>query len=145
MISNLEAIPSQNNVFPTPFLRPKPPRASPGPISKSWVQILVPGSKNEPSGPKTKKMRAEKPCRTPPPEFQKEPYGASYGQKPFWGKPSQTRLSQGVPRGPRGSRCPGGTRGGGGKDLDDKPGPQGWLRIRGYDGQGHHRITKIAK
>ena len=32
------------------------------------------------------KMRAEKPCRTPPSEFQKEPYGVSYSPKPF---PSQ--------------------------------------------------------
>ena len=31
------------------------------------------------------KARAEKPCKTPPPEFQTEPYGASYGRKPFGG------------------------------------------------------------
>ena len=72
--------------FGPPFLDQKLPRANPGPISKSRVQILVPRSKNGPPGPKTKKMRTEKPCRTPPPEFQMEPYGASYGQKPFWGK-----------------------------------------------------------
>ena len=28
-------------------------------------------------------MRAEKPCRTPPPELKTEPYGASYGPKPY--------------------------------------------------------------
>ena len=44
---------------------PKPPQASPGQIWKSWVQILVPGSKNGSPGPKTKNMRTEKPCRTP--------------------------------------------------------------------------------
>ena len=33
------------------------------------------------------KMRAEKPCRTPASELQTEPYGASYGQKPFWAGP----------------------------------------------------------
>ena len=44
---------------------------------------FVPGLQCRPPGPKTKKMHAEKPCRTPPPEFQMVPYGASYGQKPF--------------------------------------------------------------
>ena len=43
-----------------------------------------PGPQCRSPGPKTKKMRAEKPCKTPPPEFQMVPYGASYGQKPFW-------------------------------------------------------------
>ena len=64
------------------------------PTSKSQVHILVPGSKNGSPGPKTNKMRTEEPCRTPPPEFQMEPYGASYGQNTFWGKPSQVRPTQ---------------------------------------------------
>ena len=36
---------------------------------------------------KKQKMRAEIPCRTPPSKNQTEPYGASYGQKTFWGGP----------------------------------------------------------
>ena len=61
----------------------------PGPTR---AQLWAPGSQIWPWGPKTKKMRAEKPCKTPPPEFQTEAYVASYGQKPFWGKP--TRLAR---------------------------------------------------
>ena len=64
-----------------------PPGPKRGP---KWVQNnvfltnFVPGPQCLSLGPKTKKMRAEKPCKTPPPEFQMVPYGASYGQKPFW-------------------------------------------------------------
>ena len=54
-----------------------------GPKCGFWI-IFVPGPQCRSPGPKTKKMRAEKPCKTPPPEFQMVPYGASYGQKPFW-------------------------------------------------------------
>ena len=49
-----------------------------------FLTNFVPGPQCLSLGPKTKKMRAEKPCKTPPPEFQMVPYGASYGQKPFW-------------------------------------------------------------
>ena len=55
-----------------------------GPKSGFWVNF-VPGPQCRSLGPKTKNMRAEKPCKTPPPEFQMVPYGASYGPKPFWG------------------------------------------------------------
>ena len=53
------------------------------------------GSKKGPLGPKTKKMRAEKPCRTPPPEFQMEPYGQNCGPKPFWSLVLKTLFNQG--------------------------------------------------
>merc|ERR1711908_270670 len=50
-------------------------------------------------GAKTKQIRAEKTCRTPPPEFEMEPYGSSYGPKPFWAfwpsKPCSTRGQRG--------------------------------------------------
>ena len=57
---------------------------------------LDPGSEKRPPGPKTKKMRAEKPCRTPPPEFQMEPYGQSYGPKPFWASGPQNLVQPGA-------------------------------------------------
>ena len=44
-----------------------------------------PALQNPPLGMKKQKMRAEKPCRTPPSKNQTEPYSASYGRKPFWG------------------------------------------------------------
>ena len=46
-----------------------------------------PGLQHPPPGMKKQKMRAEKPCRTPPSKNQTEPYSASYGRKPFWGVP----------------------------------------------------------
>ena len=85
LIPNLGTLHKQNRVFPTPIFGPKTfsgrSRQIPGPNSGS-------GSKHVPRRPKTKKMRTENPCRTLVPNFQMEPYGASYGQKPFLGKPS---------------------------------------------------------
>ena len=51
-----------------------------------------PGLQNPPPGMKKQKMRAEKPCRTPPSKNQTEPYSASYGRKPFWGVPLKIRV-----------------------------------------------------
>ena len=70
--------------FGTPKFTPKRPQAkmltwgSPNPIR---------APPNPPPGMKKQKMRAEKPCRTPPSKNQTEPYSASYGRKPFWGVP----------------------------------------------------------
>ena len=73
--------------FSGPFFDPK---RSPGqnvgleaPKSDPWLQ-------NPPSGTKKQKMRAEKPCRTPPSELRTEPYSAIYAQKPFWRVPSKS-------------------------------------------------------
>ena len=60
-----------------------PPGPKREPKSGFWTNF-VPGPQCRSLGPKTKKMRAEKPCKTPPPEFQMVPCGASCGQKQFW-------------------------------------------------------------
>ena len=80
--------------FGPPFLVQKPPRASPGQVLKSRVQILDPGFKNGSLGPKTKNMRTEKPCRTPVSDLKMEPYGPSYGLKTLWGKPGQAEANK---------------------------------------------------
>ena len=79
------------------------------------------------------KTRAEKPCKTPPPELKTEPYGASYDQKPSECGPQ----NGGVTR-PASENCVGGgvpphapslslrkLRGG------EVPPTQGWGSIRG--------------
>ena len=55
-----------------------------------------PGLQNPFRGVKKEKMRAEKPSRTPPSEFQTEPYSASYGHKPFWGQSLNEDISKRV-------------------------------------------------
>ena len=75
-------IPPQNIFFRDHFLGPK---RSPGQNVDLGVPKSDPGLQNPPPGMKKQKMRAEKPCRTPPSKNQTEPYSASYGQKPFWG------------------------------------------------------------
>ena len=74
---------SIKQLFSGPFFEPK---RSPGQNVDLGIQNLILGIQNLPLGMKIQKMRAEKPYRTPPSELQTEPYGASYGQKPF---PSQ--------------------------------------------------------
>ena len=76
-------------------------------------------------GPKTKKLRAEKPCRIPGSEFQMGAYAPSYGQKPFWGQGPGTR-----DKGP-GTR----TREPGTRDQGQGPGPGTRTRTRDQ-GQG---------
>ena len=69
-----------NSLFSGPIFDPKKvprPKCQPGDPKSD------PGLKHLPLGMKKQKMRAEKTCRTPVSEFQTEPYGASYGQKPF--------------------------------------------------------------
>ena len=63
------------------------PRRPPGQNVDLGVPKSDPGLQNPSPGMKKQKMRAEKPCRTPPSKNQTEPYSASYGQKPFWGVP----------------------------------------------------------
>ena len=84
-------IPLQNYLFRDPKITPK---TSPGQNVDLGVPKSDPGLQNPSPGMKKQKMRAEKPCRTPSSDLKMEPYGASYGHKPFGGKPSQTRLSQ---------------------------------------------------
>ena len=73
-----------NSLFSGPIFDPK---KVPGPKCRPGDPKSNPGLKNLPLGMKKQKMRAEKPCRTPPSKNQTEPYSASYGQKPFWGVP----------------------------------------------------------
>ena len=68
--------------------QPGPNFQIPGPHVGSGVQKWTPGAQ-------TKKMRTEKPCRTPVSDLEMEAYGASYGQKTFWGHspgPAQAQL-----------------------------------------------------
>ena len=74
-------ISSQKYVFRDPKIDPK---ASPGQNVDLGVPKSDPGPPNPSPGMKKQKMRAEIPCRTPPSKNQTEPYGASYGLKPFW-------------------------------------------------------------
>ena len=80
-------IPSQNHLFRDPFFGLK---RSPGQNVGLRAPKSDPGLQNPPPGMKKQKMRAEKPCRTPPSELQTEPYSASYDQKPFWKVPSKS-------------------------------------------------------
>ena len=79
-----KTIPLQNYLFQDPKITPK---TSPGQNVDLGVPKSDPGLQNPSPGMKKQKMRAEKPCRTPPSKNQTEPYSASYGQKPFWGVP----------------------------------------------------------
>ena len=88
-------IPPQNNFFRDHFLVPK---RSPGQNVDPGIQNPTSASKIHPPAMKKQKMRAEKPCRTPPSKNQTEPYSASYGRKPFWGVPLKIRGAQGLPR-----------------------------------------------
>ena len=63
------------------------PKKVPGPECWPQIQKSYPGLKIPSLGMKKQKMRAEKLCRIQSSEFQTEPYGASYGQKPFRGGP----------------------------------------------------------
>ena len=78
---------STKQLFSGPFfgakMVPRPKCGPGGPKSHPGVPKSDPGLQNLPLGMKLQKMRAEKPCRTPPSEFQTEPYGANYGPKPF--------------------------------------------------------------
>ena len=69
-----------NSLFWGPIFGPK---KVPGPKCRPGDPKSDPGLQNLPLGMKKQKMRAEKPCRTPSSELQTEPYGPSYGQKPF--------------------------------------------------------------
>ena len=73
-------ISSQNHLFRDPCFGLK---RSPGQNVGLRAPKSYPWLKNPPPGMKKQKMRAEKPCRTPPSELQTEPYGASCGQKAF--------------------------------------------------------------
>ena len=64
-----------------------PQKTSPGQNVDLGDPKSDPGLQNPSPGMKKQKMRAEKPCRTPPSKNQTEPYSASYGRKPFWGVP----------------------------------------------------------
>ena len=75
---------STKQLFSGPFSGAK---KVPGPKCRPGDPKSDPGLQNPPPGMKKQKMRAEKPCRTPPSKNQTEPYSASYGQKPFWGVP----------------------------------------------------------
>ena len=74
-------IPPQNSVFRDPNIGPK---RSPGQNVDLGLPKPDPWLQNLPRGMNNQKMRTEIPCRTPPPECQTEPGGASYGQKTFW-------------------------------------------------------------
>ena len=78
--------------FEDPRLAQNLGQAESGASSGICVPDLDLGSKKWSLEAKTKKMRAEKPCRTPPPEFQMEPYGQSYGPKPFWASGPQNLI-----------------------------------------------------
>ena len=84
ILSILETFPKQNHVLGSPGFAQNIAQAESGARFGILGPIWDSGSQKMFPGPKTKKMRAEKPCRTPPPEFEMEPYGASYGPKPFW-------------------------------------------------------------
>ena len=75
-----------------------PQKTSPGQNVDLGVPKSDPGLQNLSPGMKKQKMRAEKPCRTPPSKNQTEPYSASYGQKPFWGCLSKSWCMQGAIR-----------------------------------------------
>ena len=84
-----KTIPLQNYLFRDPKITPK---TSPGQNVDLGVPKSDPGLQNPSPGMKKQKMRAEKPCRTPPSKNQTEPYSASYGRKPFWGVPLKIRV-----------------------------------------------------
>ena len=69
-----------------------PQKTSPGQNVDLGVPKSDPGLQNLSLGMKKQKMRAEKPCRTPPSKNQTEPYSASYGRKPFWRVPLKIRV-----------------------------------------------------
>ena len=100
-------IPSQKYVFRDPKIAKK---TSPGKIVDLGVPKSDPGLQNPDPDLKKQKMRAEKPCRTPPSEFQTEPYSASYGPKPFWGQILPIEVSMMPPGGEKigatGTRTP---------------------------------------
>ena len=75
--------------FGTPKSLKNRPRAK---LSTSGFQNPTPASKIRPRACKKQKMRAKKPCRTPPSKKQTEPYSACYGRKPFWGVPLRIRV-----------------------------------------------------
>ena len=82
-------IPLQKYVFRDSKIGQK---TSPGQNVDLGVSKSDPGLPNLEPGMKKQKMRAEKPCRTPPSKNQTEPYSASYCQKPFWGVPFKIRV-----------------------------------------------------
>ena len=77
-----KTIPLQNYLFRDPKITPK---TSPGQNVDLRVPKSDPGLQNPSPGMKKQKMRANKPCRTPPSKKQTEPYSASHGWKPFYG------------------------------------------------------------
>ena len=70
--------------FQTPFLFPKPPQPSTGPVSKTQMQILFPGYKNDTQGPKTKTDAVEQPCGIPVLDLRMEAYGANHCPRTSW-------------------------------------------------------------
>ena len=74
-------IPLQNHLFRDPKITQK---TSPGQNVDLGEPKSDLGLQNPPPGMNRQKMRAEKPCRTPPSKNQTEPYSASYGRKQFW-------------------------------------------------------------
>ena len=76
--------------FGTPKLVEKTP---PGQNVDLGVPKSDPGLPNPARGMKKQKMRAEKPCRTPPSKNLTEPYySTSVDRKPFWGVPLKIRV-----------------------------------------------------